>query len=171
MKTIIMKLLQRIGSAGILFSIALLVSCQGGQDVYLYEVNEVEIKTTNLDKSNLKTDLEFLSLAYSDLFGTTISENALSQMVNSYNSVGDKLLIADYIILNMLNAPGASLPTDQEMRADIESFVKDTYKKFYVREPTEYERWHFQQLIEQDTDIRPEQIYYAFLTSDEYRYY
>lgn len=171
MKTLIMKLLQQIGSAGMLLSIALLVSCQGGQDVYLYEVDEVEIKSTNLDKNNLKTDLEFLSLAYSDLFGTTISENALTQMVNSYNSVGDKLLIADYIIRNMINAPGASVPTNQAMRADIETFVQDAYKKFFVREPSEYERWHFQQLIEQDTDIRPEQIYYAFLTSDEYRYY
>ncbi|MEL7530993.1 MAG: hypothetical protein AAFN10_06785 [Bacteroidota bacterium] len=171
MRPIIIKLLQNIGGLCMLALALLMISCQGGQDVYLYEVNELEVNGTNLDKNNLKTDLEFLSLAYSDLFGTTIPENALNQMVNSYNSVGDKQLIADYIIRNMLEAPGASVPSDQEMRADIAAFVGDTYKKFFVREPSEYESWHFQQLIEQDSEISPEQIYYAFLTSDEYRYY
>ncbi|MEM6347293.1 MAG: hypothetical protein AAF927_25610 [Bacteroidota bacterium] len=171
MRAIIIKLLQNIGGIGLLAFLLMMISCQGGQDVYLYEVNELEVSGTNLEKSNLKTDLEFLSLAYSDLFGTTISENALNQLVNSYNAVGDKQLIADYIILNMLEAPGASIPSDQEMRADVDAFIKDTYKKFFVREPSEYERWYLQQLIEQDTEISPEQMYYAFLTSDEYRYY
>ena len=63
------------------------------------------------------------------------------------------------------------MPTDQIMRADIDQFITDTYLRFYVREPGQYERWQLKQMIEQDAEITPEMIYYAFLTSDEYRYY
>ncbi|MEL6649211.1 MAG: hypothetical protein AAFQ87_00255 [Bacteroidota bacterium] len=171
MKTMILSLLRKVGGLPLLVLGLSLVACQGGQDVYLYEVNEVDIRSTNLEKNNLKSDLEFLSLVYSDLFGTTVPENTLTQMLNSYNSIGDKTLIADYLIRNMLNAPNAGVPSDQEMRGDVEAFIGATYKKFYVREASEYERWYLKQAIEQDPDLSPEQIYYAFLTSDEYRYY
>jgi hypothetical protein len=154
-----------------LLLILTLLSCGEANHVFLYEVNEVEIDQAGLDKNNAKSDLEFISLAYADLFGTTITEEALLQMVQAYNSIGDKQLIADYIIRNLINAPGAKVPTNQEMRNEPEAFITDTYKKFFVREPNEYERWYFRQLISQDPDLTPELIYYSFLTSDEYRYY
>ena len=158
----------------IVFSSLLLLSlfsCKPVDDVYLYEVNELEVNQAGIDKDNLKSDLEFVSLAYADLFGTSIPENVLTQMVVAYNSLGDKVLIADIQIRNMLNRPEASVPSDQEMRANVDQFVIDTYKKFYVREPSEYELWYFRNLINEDSDITPEIVYYAFLTSDEYRYY
>ncbi len=155
----------------LLCSLTLLFACKDPDPTFLYEVNEVEINPSSLKKNNLKSDLEFISLAYSDLYGTTIPEQALLQMVQAYNSLGDKQLIADYIIKNLINAPGAQVPSSQAMRRDVDRFINDTYKKFYVREPDEYERWFFQQLIDQDASITPELIYYSFLTSDEYRYY
>lgn len=147
-----------------------LFSCQQ-EDIYLYEINPVEVNQAGVDKVNQKSDLEFLSLAYADLFGTTISSTGLTVMVQAYESMGDKTLIADIIIRNLLNTPGANIPTDVEMRNDLETFIDDTYKKFFIRFPGEYESWYLNQLITEDPDFSPEMVYYAFLTSDEYRYY
>lgn len=141
------------------------------EDVYLYEVNPVEVNQPGVEKANQKSDLEFLSLAYADLFGTTISSSQLNVMVQSYESMGDKTLIADIIIRNLLNTPGAKIPTDAAMRSDLDRFINETYKKFFIRLPGEYESWYLKQLITEDTDFGPEMVYYAFLTSDEYRYY
>ena len=145
--------------------------CQQPQDVYIYEVNEVAVKQQSADKQNLKSDLEFLSLAYSDLFGEPIPNNILNQMLQAYQSLGDKALIADILIRNMLNEPNASVPSDADMRSDIKQFVEDTYLLFYVRQPSDYERWYFEELISSQSDITPEMVYYAFLTSDEYRFF
>lgn len=153
-----------------LIAILWLSACQK-EDVYLYEVDQVSVNQPGVNKANQKSDLEFLSLAYADLFGTTISADNLNIMVQAYASMGDKNLIADIIIRNLLNTPGARIPTDAEMRADVDGFISETYKKFYIREPGEYEVWYLKQLIEEDSDFSPEMIYYAFLTSDEYRYY
>lgn len=141
------------------------------EDVYLYEVNPVEVNQPGVEKANQKSDLEFLSLAYADLFGTTISSIQLNVMVQAYESMGDKTLIADIIIRNLLSSPGANIPTDASMRNDLDGFINDTYKKFFIRLPGEYESWYLNQLITEDPDFSPEMVYYAFLTSDEYRYY
>ena len=154
----------------VLIILSTLISCQSDH-LYLYEVNPVEVKKDGVKKQNLKSDLEFLSLAYTDLFGQTLPDALLNRMVGAYASVGDKSLIADIIIRNLLNRPEAQIPDNTDMRADVKGFVIGTYKKFYVREPGEYERWYFENLINSNPDITPEIIYYAFLTSDEYRYY
>lgn len=148
-----------------------LIACKPVEDLYVYEVNEVEVTQSGIDKNTPKSDLEFISLAYADLFGKTIENDALQSMVLAYNSLGDKALISDLIIRNMLNRPEADIPSSQEMRADIDGFIIATFKKFYVREPGEYELWYFRTLIDADPGITPEIIYYAILTSDEYRFY
>ena len=148
-----------------------LSACKPVEDLYIYEVNEVEVVQPGIDKNSPKTDLEFISLAYSDLYGKTISNELLNSMVLSYNSLGDKTIISDLLIRNMLNSPEADIPSNQEMRNDIDGFIKATFNKFYVREPGEYELWYFRNLIQGDPDLTPELLYYAFLTSDEYRFY
>lgn len=157
-----------------IISLILILLALGGcqpDKAYVFEVNPVEVSQIGVDKNNLKSDLEFLSLAFSDLFGESISQEVLANMVNAYTSLGDKQLMADLIIRNMLQRPEADVPTDQEMRQDIDLFVENTYKKFYVRTPGEYERWYFKNLIENDPEITPEMIYYSFLSSDEYRFF
>lgn len=160
----------------LIFSISLILSiffsaCSKTETLYLYEVNEVEVTKPGVDKKSLKSDLEFLSLAYSDLFGTTLTENQLLTLVTGYNAVGDKGLIADVIVRNFLNNSAADVPSTQEMNTDVPAFIQATYRRFYVREPGEYELWYFENLIANDSEITPEIIYYAFLTSDEYRYF
>lgn len=161
---------QHIFSTFLLILCLCLVACKEDK-FYVFEVNPVEVTQTGVDKNNLKSDLEFLSLAFSDLFGESISQEVLANMVNAYTSKGDKQLIADLIIRNMLERPEAEVPTSNQMRQDIDLFIQQTYKKFYVRDPGEYERWYFKNLIENDPDITPEMIYYSFLSSDEYRFF
>jgi len=154
-----------------ILGISLFVASCSQVDTYLYEVNPVEVNQAGVDKVNQKSDLEFLSLAYADLFETTISSTQLNVMAQAYESMGDKSLIADIIIRNLIEAPDAKVPTDAEMRADLDEFINDTYKKFFIRLPGEYESWYLKELITSDPDFSPEMVYYAFLTSDEYRYY
>lgn len=153
--------------------IALLtVACaRDNAPVYVHEVNEVEVSQEGVEKHNLKSDLEFLSLAYSDLTGETISDQELTALVAAYSATGDKQLVADIIVRNLLNSPLVSMPDNQDMRNNLDAFIQETYLKFYVREPSAYEAWELKQLIESDPELTAEMIYYAFLTSDEYRFY
>ena len=138
---------------------------------YIYEVNDVEVNQNSAQKNSVKSTTEFVSIAYTDIFGSTIPQSYLQQLSLAYLAFGDKKLIEDIIIKNMLNAPGVQLPTPAQMQADVDGFITTAYKKFYNRAPGEYELWQMRQFIQADPQVTPELIYYAFLTSDEYRYY
>ena len=138
---------------------------------YIYGVNGMSVTQDGVAKPNVKSTVEFISIAYSDLFGNTIDQNTLTELGTAYMAFGDKKLIEDLIIRNFLNAQGAAIPTVTQMNADVPLFIVATYKKFYNREPNEFELWQFTNLINSDTNITPELVYYAFMTSNEYRYY
>ena len=42
-----------------------------------------------------------------------------------------------------MNKEGVTIPSDSLMRADLNSFIEETYKRFYVRDITEAEREYF----------------------------
>lgn len=138
---------------------------------YLYEVEPVTVEQDGSNKNNLKSDFEFISIAYSDLFGTTISRDDLVDLSLAYSSFGDRKLIEDMIIRNFLNDPSVNIPTSIQMRNDIDLYINDTYKKLFNRAPNEFEAWYIVNLIDNDIDITSEIVYYSFMTSNEYRYY
>ncbi|MGB3948405.1 MAG: hypothetical protein WBM13_10495 [Bacteroidia bacterium] len=138
---------------------------------YIYGVNGVGVTQDGVSKPNVKSTVEFISIAYSDLFGNTINQATLTDLSTAYVSFADKKLIEDMIIRNFLNTPGIDIPTLTEMNASLPTFIINSYKKFYNREPNEFELWQMQNLIESDSTITPELVYYAFMTSNEYRYY
>lgn len=138
---------------------------------YVYNVNSVPINQVGVAKPNVKSTIEFISIAYSDLYGNTIDQVTLTNLSTGYAAFGDKKLIEDLIIRNFLNAPGATIPSLADMNASVDAFVLETYKKFYNREPNEFEAWQLTDLIKNDVNATPELIYYAFMTSNEYRYY
>jgi hypothetical protein len=154
---------------GIFLFVVLFASCKK-EITYIYEVNDVNVSQTDINKENTKSVVEFISIAYSDIFGTTISQKDLEELSSTYDSFGDLKLMEDLIVRNFLNQSN-SIPSDQEMRADIDEFVKDTYHKLLNRDPNEFESWYLNDLIENDADITPELVYYGILTSDEYRTY
>lgn len=148
------------------------VSCKKESPTsYIYGVNTTTVSQDGVSKPNPKSTVEFISIAYSDLFGNTIDLNTLNELGTAYEAFGDKKLIEDLIIRNMLNAQQALIPSQASMSANVPAFIVSTYKKFYNREPNEFELWQFTNLINTDTSITPELVYYAFMTSNEYRYY
>lgn len=148
-----------------------LFSACSKEKIYTYEVNDVTVQQPGAVKPNVKSDLEVISIAYTDLFGTTIAPDKLEDLATAYQSFGDKRLIIDMIILNFLEEPGVQVPTDTEMRSNLDGFIETAYRKFFVREPTAFEKWFVSDLITKDPDITADLVYYAFMTSNEYRYY
>ncbi|MFT6210385.1 MAG: hypothetical protein ACJATE_001001, partial [Bacteroidia bacterium] len=69
------------------------------------------------------------------------------------------------------NSPSVIIPSDSEMRENVDQFLMNTYQKLFNRLPNEFELWHMKSLINENSDITPELIYYAIMTSNEYRYY
>ena len=149
----------------------LLFSVAGCQKDKLYEVNEQTILPPNANKSKLKTDQQYIAILYANLFQTALSSNNLFEASECVKSIGDKDLVHEVLISNYMNSGGVILPTNAEMRADIDGFITETYNRFLVRNPTEAERQYFKNYISTHPNVRPELVYFSFALSDEYQYY
>ena len=149
---------------------AAVISCTK-EKTYVYEVNNVAVQQPGGTKGIAKSTTEFISIAYADLFNTTISNDDLVELFTAYSSFGDKKLIEDRIIRNFLDRSGVQIPAAQTMRNDIPLFITNLYKKFYNREPNEFEKFYLKNLVQSDTTVTPVMLYYSFMTSNEYRYY
>jgi len=156
----------------VLFTIFVLTlsSCKKETD-FVYEVNDVQVSKDKIGKGIPKTTVEFISIAYSDLVGSTISQNDLSRVTLLYLAFGDKRLIEDLLIKNIVNSPIVNIPTEELMRNDITLFINNTYLKLFNREPNEVELFTLRKQISEDANITPKLVYYSMMTSDEYRYY
>ncbi|MCB0430549.1 MAG: hypothetical protein H6585_12810 [Flavobacteriales bacterium] len=136
----------------------------------VYEITDVNLQQPGSLKDHVKSTLEFISIAYSDLFDKTITNAELVNLAVTYSAFGDKKLIEDLIIRNFLNN-GAHIPTKTEMDADVDGFVQGAYRKLFNRDASNYEKWYLKDLITGDPLVTPEMIYYSMMTSNEYRYY
>mgnify|MGYP003553565906 CR=1 FL=1 len=146
------------------------VACKK-EKTYVYGVNDVTVKQDGANKPSVKTTTEFISIAYADIFGTTITANDLTQLSLLYSAFGDKKLMENLIIKNFLNAQGTQIPSKAQMQQNTEQFLKETYTKFLNRTPNEFELYGTKNIIQADSTISPELIYYGMLTSNEYRHY
>jgi hypothetical protein len=166
-----MKTLRHITAFFLVTAIGLSISgCKKEKDI-IYEVNDVNVEQPNANKDYAKTLVEFISIAYADLFDSNISQAQLQTLAVPYAGFGDLKLIEDMIIKNFLKDPSAVVPSDSEMRANVDQFLLDTYQKFFNRYPNEFELWHLRSLVNDNSDITPELVYYSIMTSNEYRYY
>ncbi|MCX6198669.1 MAG: hypothetical protein NTY88_05545 [Bacteroidetes bacterium] len=171
MKTV--KLFRR-GLMVLLFSVAMLhIGCNTKtiEDRYIYDIQTKEIYQSASQKQTLKTTTQFVSIAYSDLNNSSITNDQLNKLDIAYQSLGDKKIIEDMIIKTFLQQANSLIPSNTVMRSDISSFVQNTYLRFYNRKPNEFEAWKVKDMIEKNADITPKMVYYTLMTSDEYRYY
>jgi hypothetical protein len=157
---------------GVLLGAALLLApaCKP-KTTYLYEVEDQQLSFPGGYKGKAKTDIEFISLVYSDLYGRPISQAVLTDLTDIYNANGDKNLATEMIVRGFLNDSQLAIPTNQQMRANPEAFVQECYQRFYLRKPTAYERWFLANEISKQTNLTPQLVYYAFVTSTEYKFY
>ena len=136
------------------------------------KLNDVTVTASTGEKNRLKTDIEFVSIAHTDIFGSNISSNNLENIVTTYKSFGDKSLTIEMIIRKFIDDGGTNITAiDRSSKTSIESFVINTYKKLYNREPDAFEKWYLSDLIANDDVINAEIVYFSMMTANEYRYY
>lgn len=136
-----------------------------------YDVNPVGLEDRSLIKDRTKTNKQFISILYTTLHQKAISSNQLVRTERVIESFGDKTLINEVIVSNYMNSGSVILPTNEEMRADLDQFVTDAYKIFFVRIPSEIEKAFFVNYIEANDNVTPELVYTAFASCDEFYFY
>ena len=144
-------------------------SCKGKDKVY--ELNSIVAHPANTGKDKLKTDEQYISILYANLFQKALSANKLVEISECIQSIGDKETAKEVIIANFLNDPDIIIPSRQDMLDDPDGFLDETYHRFFVRNITEAEKTYLKNLIMANDSLTPEMLYYSFALSDEYQYY
>ena len=137
----------------------------------IYELNEIHANSYNANKNKLKTTNQYISVLYANLFQKALSANELVEISNCIESIGDKEIAHEVVISNFMNKSDVILPSDSLMRSDLNAFIEETYKRFYVRSITEAERKFFLDFFNNYPNLSAEMVYMAFSLSNEYQYY
>ena len=137
----------------------------------VYDINEIQSQSYNANKNKLKTIAQYISILYANLFQEALSANELVEITRCIESVGDKELVHEVVLSNFMNKDGVLIPSDSLMRADLNLFIEETYKRFYVRDITEAEREYFINFFESHPNVSAEMVYTAFSLSNEYQFY
>ena len=152
------------------FCFSLLISSCKKDDI-IYDVNQVNATPYNANKNKLKTIPQYISILYANLFQKALSANELVEITNCIESIGDKEVAHEIVLSNFMNKSGVTMPSDSLMRTDINAFIEQTYKRFYVRDLTEAEREFFLNFFASHPDVSVEMVYSAFSLSNEYQFY
>lgn len=151
----------------------LVVFCFTGceTDVYeVYEINPVEVLPVNAEKDKAKTDAQYISIIYTNFFQVPIGPNKLLEALTAIQSIGDKQIAYDIVVSKYLNQ-SPNIPTKEEMLADPEAFIRNTYKVFLTRQPTEAELSWMLNYLKSNPALTPDIIYISFATSNEHYHY
>jgi hypothetical protein len=141
------------------------------EKTYIYGVDEVLVQPVDLSGKKEKTPEQYIAILYANLYQRAMSPNQLVQATETITSIGDKQVAYETLISKFMNDPNIKLPSTEGMRDDPESFVIETYKRFFVRVPTEGEKTWMINYIKSHPEVTPEHVYYAFAISNEYYYY
>jgi hypothetical protein len=136
-----------------------------------YGVQTTSVVEDKSKKTKEKNDAEFVSILYTNLYQTAISPNQLYKTQNVIYSIGDQDVAHEMLLSNYFNTSGITIPSNNEMKTSIDDFIVNTYKRFYLRYPSEGEKAFFKQYISNNTNVTVEMVYTAFACSEEYQYY
>jgi len=136
----------------------------------IYDVGTLKPQSDG-EKTELKDDLQFMSIAYRDLFNEEVPPSTLEVMRTAYIGFGDKNLVVDRVVQAMLSSPNLVLPSQLDMLGDKELFINTTYRKFLLRDPTSFELAYWVSQLTEFPNLTPKDVYYIFMTSAEYKYY
>ena len=146
-----------------------IASCK--KDEPIYDINQIQSHSYNANKNKLKSASQYISILYANLFQKALSPNELVEITRCIESVGDKGLVHEVILSNFMNKEGVTIPSDSLMRTNLNLFIEETYKRFYVRAITEAEREYFLNFFTSHPNISSEMVYTAFSLSNEYQFY
>ena len=144
-------------------------SCREDYDVY--EINDLTILPVNSQKIKPKSVTQYISILYTNFFQKDIGPNQMLEAQKAIASIGDKQVAFDILVSKYMNDPEVVLPSEDDMRMDPEGFVRDTYKRFLVRQPTEAELKWMTNYIESRPQLTPELVYFSFATCNEHFHY
>jgi hypothetical protein len=147
----------------------ILPSCKEEHD--LYDVNEITMLPINSEKDKPKTSAQYISILYTNLFQEAIGPNRMLEAQHAIESIGDKQVAYDILVSKYMNDSDVILPEESFMRSDPETFVRETYKRFLIRQPTEAELAWMINYINSRPNLTPELFYFAFATSNEHFHY
>ena len=137
----------------------------------LFILNNVELYPNSASKTKVKSNQQWLSILHANLFQSSLSSNELFEMSECISSIGDKELAREVIISNFMNEEGVIMPSEDQMRSDLETFVNETYVRFLVRYPSASEKTWYVNYIDNNPYVTPELVYFSFALSNEYLYY
>ena len=137
----------------------------------VYDINQLQSSSYNANKNKLKSISQYISIVYANLFQQALSSNELVEITRCIESIGDKEVAHEIILSKFMNSQDVILPSDSLMRADLDVFLEDTYKRFYVRDITEAEREFFLNFLNSNPNVSAEMVYMSFALSNEYQFY
>ena len=108
---------------------------------------------------------------YTNLYQKPISPNTLYKTQNILVSIGDRSVANEMLLSNYFNTGNLDIPSDIEMRSNIDSFVVSSYKKFFLRYPNEAEKLYFKNYIGKNAKVSVEMVYTSMSVCNEYQYY
>ena len=141
------------------------------EDDLVYDINQLQSSSYNANKNKLKSISQYISIVYANLFQQALSSNELVEITRCIESIGDKEVAHEIILSNFMNSQDVILPSDSLMRADLDVFLEETYKRFYVRDITEAEREFFLNFLNSNPNVSAEMVYMSFALSNEYQFY
>jgi hypothetical protein len=153
-----------------LFLLVLAASCTKNERLS-YGLIDQELYEDKTLKTKNKSESEYISILYTNLYQKPIAPNELYKTQNVVYSIGDRTLAYEMLLSNYFNQSAVQIPSDNKMRGRLDSFVLDTYKRFYLRYPSEAEKTWFHNYIQANPDASVEMVYTAFAASDEYSFY
>lgn len=136
-----------------------------------FELNGIEVTTQSAVKDRLKTPEQWVSIVYTNLFQAALPANELFDVGQVFSSIGDQDVAREVLLSNFFNAEDVQLPTTEEMQADPDAFINETYLRFFVRLPSAAERAYVRNFLDNHPGMTPELVYMSFALSEEYLYY
>ena len=137
----------------------------------IYDVNQIQSTSYNANKNKLKSPSQYISILYANLFQKALSANELVEITRCIESIGDKQVANEIILSNFMNKQDVIIPSDSLMRADLDFFLEETYKRFFVRDITQAEREFFLNFLNSNPHVTCEMVYTSFALSNEYQFY
>tara|TARA_B110000914_G_scaffold179814_1_gene161926 strand:+ start:1392 stop:1889 length:498 start_codon:yes stop_codon:yes gene_type:complete len=162
----------RIFKINLIFIIVLFLSMSSCQkEDLVYDINELHASSYNANKNKLKSIGQYISIIYANLFQKSLSSNELVEITRCIESIGDKQIANEIILSNFMNKQDVIIPSDSLMRADLDLFLEETYKRFFVRDITQAEREFFLVFLNSHPHVTCEMVYTSFALSNEYQFY
>lgn len=153
-----------------LLTMLIFSACKKEKNV-TYGVNDKVVYEDKSLKTKRKSDAEYISILYTNLYQIPISPTQLYKTQNVIYSIGDRNVANEMVLSNYFNTSTLKIPKNSEMRADVPAFVEKCYKRFFLRYPSEGEKTFFTNYINSNANVTVEMVYTAFSVSDEYQYY